>query len=104
MIIQQDDRLIGKADAFFMKETEKCSQIDRVSEPGKRTGRYSDRPEEIRAGLWELFCDLTDLKDPFCIDLFSVLIDTLSHFRTFSVVSVSGMNRIDGPTIRKTMV
>ena len=69
-IIQQPDRLISKRDAFGVKEGEKRAQINRVCEAGKCSGRYSNRPDEIRARLRKLTNDFTDLENPLCIGLF----------------------------------
>ena len=62
-----------------MQKAEKSVQIDGVGKPRQRTGRYSNRPEEIRAGLRKAAGDLTNLENTFRVDFITVAIRTFRH-------------------------
>lgn len=78
-VVHQTEILLGETDAFIVQESEKRVQIDGIGEPRERTGRYSNRPEEIRAGLREPAGDLPDLKDTFCVQFVTVLAAAVCH-------------------------
>ena len=62
-----------------MQKREKRVQIDSIGKPCQRTGRYSNRPDEIRTGLRETAGNLADLQNSLSVNFFSIVIAIISH-------------------------